>query len=96
MRFRNSEGMVLIAIAFRRPLTPDSQEILDRMDISHMRQTVVRCSSCLQEYVLVHPATLSDEELERYTRNVQEHSGACGAHSACLEYTDCLPSSTQI
>jgi hypothetical protein len=75
----------LMAIAFRRPFSDATQAQRDAVNMDDMNDTVVRCSECDAEYVLIYPTNASEENIGVYKRAIEQGMGRCGQHQPCIQ-----------
>ena len=69
-----------MAIAFKRPFTPDTQAIRDSVDMSNKEHEEIACGLCEAVYVLVYPRSSTPERKLEYSRAVQQGMGNCADH----------------
>lgn len=69
-----------MVIAFRKPLTVETQKTFDDIDLTGTKQTVIACSLCKTEYVLIHPEDLEEATLKEYVRGVKMGMQNCKTH----------------
>jgi hypothetical protein len=74
-----------MAIAFNRPLTPETQGMFDGMDLHGTQQIVIPCDMCAIEYVLICPDSISEEQVAEYRSAIQMGMGNCGAHPPFIQ-----------
>ena len=70
-------GLVMSAIAYRKPLSEGNRHEFDSMDLRDKKQEVISCPQCQSEYVLIYPAVADDELLARYKHEIEAHMGRC-------------------
>jgi hypothetical protein len=66
--------------ALRKPLTDETQKMLDSMDLRRTKQTMVICSTCNTEYGLIYPDTAADEQVAAYVKAVHMGMQNCQSH----------------
>ncbi len=69
-----------MAIAFKKPFTPDTQPLRDSVDMSDKDQEEIPCGRCEAVYVLVYPRSSATDQKLQYSRAVQQGMGNCGEH----------------
>lgn len=74
-----------MAIAFKKPFTPGTQEKRDSVNMSDKICETVMCSQCKTEYILVYSSDATVEAVQRYKNSVQAGMGNCNAHRAWVE-----------
>jgi len=69
-----------MAIAIKKPFTPDTQSLRDSVDMSDKDHEEIPCGRCDAVYVLAYPRSSTPEQKLQYSRAVQQGMGNCGHH----------------
>jgi hypothetical protein len=81
-RYRE-EGVAVhavMAIAFKKPFTPETQSLRDGVDVSDKEHEEVPCGMCEAVYVLLYPRSSTPDLKLQYRRAVLRHMGDCNHH----------------
>ena len=73
-----------MAIAFKKPFTPDTQSLRDSVDTSDVDHQEIPCGQCDAVYVLVYPRSSTPEQKLEYSQAVHQGMANCGHHPDCI------------
>ena len=75
----------VMAIAFKKPFTADTQSLRDSVDLSDKDQEEIPCGRCDAIYVLVYAKSLTSKQKLEYGHAVQQGMGNCGRHPSSIK-----------
>jgi len=74
-----------MAIAFKKPFTPETQSLRDSVGLPDMDHEEIPCGLCDAVYVLVYPRSSTREQKLQYSRAVQQGMGGCDHHPPSIK-----------
>ena len=74
-----------MAIAFKKPFTPETQALKDSVDLSDKASEEIPCQQCDAVYLLIYPKPSTPEQIHRYTQAVHQGMANCDHHPSYME-----------
>jgi len=68
--------ILMAAVAYRRPLSAETQKDFDKLNVRDTVQEVIECSKCKGEYVLVYPVATDAAILAEYRNAIERYCGS--------------------
>jgi hypothetical protein len=73
-----------MAIAIKKPFTPDTQSLRDSVDLSDKDYEDIPCGSCEAIYVLIFSTSSTPDQKHQYRQAVRQGMGNCSHHPAWI------------